>query len=93
MCCRFSWLPVVEDADESPFVYGYLCDLVEANHPIILGQDNANIPRIIAIFAEAFSVDAIPRTNDVYKRMVIITKQVQVIKHPQTTQTARSMHF
>ena len=34
--------------------------------------------RIIAIFAEAFSVDAIPANNDVYKRMVVITKQVQV---------------
>jgi len=73
----FGWLPVVEDVDESPFVYGYLCDLIEANHPIILGPNNANIPRIIAIFAEAFSVDGVPRTNDVYKRMVVITKQVQ----------------
>merc|ERR1711962_1744121 len=73
----FGWLPVVEDVDESPFVYGYLCDLIEANHPIILGPNNANIPRIIAIFAEAFSVDGIPSTNDVYKRMVVITKQVQ----------------
>jgi len=73
----FGWLPVVEDVDESPFVYGYLCDLVEGNHPIILGPNNSNIPRIIAIFAEAFSVDAIAATNEVYKRMVNITKQVQ----------------
>ena len=34
----FSWLPVVEDVDESPFVYGYLCDLIEANHQLILGN-------------------------------------------------------
>ena len=34
----FSWLPVVEDVDESPFVYGYLCDLIEANHQLILGK-------------------------------------------------------
>jgi len=73
----FGWLPVVEDVDESPFVYGFLCDLIEANNAIILGPNNANIPRIIAIFAEAFSVDGIPNTNDVYKRMVVITKQVQ----------------
>merc|ERR1719510_2766159 len=74
---RLSWLPVVEDVDESPYVYGYLCDLIEANHPIILGQNNANIPRIIAIFAEAFAVEALPSTNDVHKRMVNITRQVQ----------------
>merc|ERR1719414_2172099 len=72
-----SWLPVVEDVDESPYVYGYLCDLIEANHPMILGQNNSNIPRIIAIFAEAFSVEALPATNEVHKRMVNITRQVQ----------------
>lgn len=33
----FSWLPVVEDADEAPHVYGYLCDLIEQNNAIILG--------------------------------------------------------
>ena len=74
---RFSWLPVVEDVDESPYVYGYLCDLIEANHPRILGENNGNIPRIIAIFAEAFSVEALPATHEVYKRMVNITRQVQ----------------
>lgn len=25
----FSWLPVYDDSEETPFVYGYLCDLVE----------------------------------------------------------------
>ena len=73
-------MPVVEDVDESPYVYGYLCDLIEANHPRILGENNGNIPRIIAIFAEAFSVEALPATHEVYKRMVNITRQVQVCK-------------
>lgn len=73
----FQWLPVVEDVDESPFVYGYMCDLIEGNHPIILGPQNANIPRIIEIFAEAFSVDALPPTHEVHGRMVNITRQVQ----------------
>ena len=45
---------------------------------MILGQNNSNIPRIIAIFAEAFSVEALPTTNEVHKRMVNITRQVQV---------------
>lgn len=68
----------MEDVDEAPFVYGYLCDLIEGNHPVILGPENSNIPRIIAIFAEAFSVEAVPQKNEVYKRMVNITKQVKV---------------
>ena len=25
----FSWLPVYDDSEETPFVYGYLCDLTE----------------------------------------------------------------
>lgn len=33
----FSWLPVVEDADEAPHIYGFLCDLIEQNNQIILG--------------------------------------------------------
>jgi hypothetical protein len=75
---RFSWLPVSEDVDESPFVYGYLCDLIEGNHPIILGPNNSNLGRIVGIFAEAFSVDALPSTHEVHTRMVNIIRQVQV---------------
>ena len=82
---RFNWLPVVEDVDESPYIYGYLCDLIEANHPTILGNQNSNIPKIIAIFAEAFSCDALPPSNEVYGRMVNITKQVQVYYSIQST--------
>ena len=65
--------------DESPYIYGYLCDLIEANHPAILGNQNSNIPKIIEIFAEAFSCDALPPSHEVYGRMVNITRQVQVI--------------
>ena len=64
--------------DESPYIYGYLCDLIEANHPAILGNQNSNIPKIIEIFAEAFSCDALPPSHEVYGRMVNITRQVQV---------------
>ena len=74
----FSWLPVIEDSEEAPHVYGYLCDLIEGNHPLILGNQNGNIPRIIEIFAEAFACDALPSSNEVYGRMVNITRQVQV---------------
>jgi len=73
----FSWLPVVEDVDESPYIYGYLCDLIEGNHPLILGNQNSNIPKVIEIFAEAFSCDALPPSHEVYGRMVNITRQVQ----------------
>ena len=67
-----------EDVDESPYVYGYLCELVEANHPAILGENNANLPRIVQVVAEALAVDALPPDHEVKVRLVNIVKTVQV---------------
>ena len=36
-------------------VYGYLCDLIQANHPMVLCE---NPPRIVSVFAEAFYREA-----------------------------------
>ncbi|XP_039296349.1 importin-5 [Nilaparvata lugens] len=72
-----SWLPVWEDADEAPHVYDYLCELMEANHPVILGANNANLPRLVAIMAEAFAKEAVAPGSDVAKRMLIIVRQLQ----------------
>lgn len=78
MFYRLSWLPVWEDSDEAPHVYGYLCQLIENNHPIVLGPNNSNIPRLIAIMAEAFLRDAIPAEHEVKQRMLHIIRQIQV---------------
>lgn len=72
-----TWLPVWEDEDEAPHIYGYLCDLVEANHPIVLGPNHANLPRIISIIAEAFYKEVLDTDSDVYRRMLNIVRQVQ----------------
>ncbi|KDR17150.1 importin-5 isoform X1 [Zootermopsis nevadensis] len=72
-----SWLPVWEDDDESPHVYGYLCDLIETNHPLILGPNHVNLPKLIAIIAEAFARDAIDVEHEVAKRMVGLVRQIQ----------------
>ncbi|XP_065841037.1 importin-5-like isoform X3 [Oscarella lobularis] len=47
------WLPVTEDAEEAEHVYSYFCQLITSNNPIILGEGNSNLPRIISIFGEA----------------------------------------
>lgn len=73
-----TWLPVSEDEDEAEYVYGYLCDLIEANHPTVLGPNNNNLPKLISIIAEAFLRDGISIENAVAKRMVNIVQQVQV---------------
>uniref|UniRef100_A0A0K8TSJ3 Putative karyopherin importin beta 3 n=1 Tax=Tabanus bromius TaxID=304241 RepID=A0A0K8TSJ3_TABBR len=73
----FYWLPIIEDDDEAPYVYGYLCDLIQANHPIILGNNNANLPRIVSVIAQAFASDMIKPTSTEGTRMIGIVKQIE----------------
>lgn len=72
-----NWLPVLEDDDEAPHVYGYLCDLIESNHPVVLGPNNTNLPRLVGIMAEAFSKEVIEPTKEVGVRMTNIVRQIQ----------------
>jgi importin-5 len=58
-------------------VYGYLCDLIQANHPIILGNNNTNLPRIVSIIAESFHREVVPITNPEAVRMLGIVKQIE----------------
>jgi len=73
----FSWLPVTEDVDEAPYVYGFLADLIESNNPHILGANNSNLPRVIAIIAEALAVDVLPPEDLARQRLVNLIKEVQ----------------
>ncbi|KAH8294819.1 hypothetical protein KR018_003373 [Drosophila ironensis] len=73
----FSWLPISEDADEAVHIYGYLCELIEANHPVILGSNNCNLPRIFSIIAEAFCTKVVEVKSPVGTRMLTIVKQVE----------------
>jgi importin-5 len=75
---RLSWLPVWEDVDEAPHIYGFLCDLMESNNQALLGHDNANVPRIIAVMADAFARDALDPTSEVTQRMVRLLRHIQM---------------
>lgn len=72
-----NWLPVLEDDDEAPHVYGYLCDLIEANHPVVLGPNTSNIPKLVGIMAEAFSKEVVEPSDTVGIRMTNIVRQIQ----------------
>jgi len=72
----FNWLPVTEDVDEAPFVYGFLSYLVESNNPHILGPNNSNLPRVTAVIAEALAVDVLPPDHEVRARLIGIVRQV-----------------
>ena len=70
-------MPVTEDEEEAPHVYGYLCDLIQANHPIVLGANNSNLQRIVYIIAEALYREVIDPTHEVGRRMLEIVKQIE----------------
>lgn len=58
-------------------MYGYLCDLIQANHPLIIGANNSNLPRIVLIIAEAFKNKTIPDDNPEALRMINIVKHIE----------------
>ena len=51
------------------------------NHPVILGENNANLPRIVAIVAEAFQHEALPIASEVGARLLNIARLVRVTSH------------
>jgi len=73
----FSWLPVTEDVDEAPYVYGFLADLIESNNQHVLGSNNSNLPRVISIIAEALATEVLPPEDVARQRLVNLVKQVQ----------------
>ncbi|XP_064614966.1 importin-5-like isoform X2 [Liolophura sinensis] len=72
-----SWLPVTEDDDEAVHIYNFLCDLIEMNHPMVLGENNQNLPRILSIVGEVFFKESVEKDSDIYKRLLMIINQVK----------------
>ncbi|GAB1601055.1 importin-5-like [Argonauta hians] len=72
-----SWLPIWEDEDEAEHIYDYLCDLIQNNNMVILGENNSNLPRIFDIMATTFHKEVLKSDNAVYQRMVGILRQVE----------------
>lgn len=64
--------------EEIPHVYNYLCDLIESKNPKIIGQDDANIPNVIKLFADAFAKLSIEMNSDIGQRMILLLKNIQV---------------
>lgn len=71
-------MPVGVDKEEAPHVYEYLCDLIEANHTVVLGTNNAHLPRLISFFAEALLREAVLTDHPVMSRILSIVREIQV---------------
>uniref|UniRef100_A0A8C6A1U9 Importin 5 n=1 Tax=Marmota marmota marmota TaxID=9994 RepID=A0A8C6A1U9_MARMA len=72
-----SWLPLHEDKEEAVQTFNYLCDLIESNHPIVLGPNNTNLPKIFSIIAEGELHEAIKHEDPCAKRLANVVRQVQ----------------
>ncbi len=59
-------------------VYKNIVFLLNRNNPVIIGQDNSNVPNVIKLFANAFAKSSIEVNSVVGQRMVLILKHVQV---------------
>ncbi|KAG0314219.1 hypothetical protein BGZ97_009502 [Linnemannia gamsii] len=58
-----SWvqaLPLLNDEDEAPTTYTYLLDLIDAQHPSVLGLNNVNMPHLVTVMVEALVAGIIP---------------------------------
>lgn len=76
----FLWLnsmPIVYDSDEAKISYSFLCSLIEGNNPIILGQNNANLPKIFSVMIE-------PLANETIDDEVVVNRMVNIVKQINT---------
>ncbi|KAF9926818.1 hypothetical protein FBU30_003672 [Linnemannia zychae] len=72
-----SWvqtLPILHDEEEAPLTYSYMLDLLESQHPAVLGLNNVNVPRLVTVMVEALVAGVVP--EPVQGRMVYILKAV-----------------
>lgn len=68
---------MVEDHVEAPHVYGYLCDMIESNHPLVLGPNNSNIPIIISIICDSLVCEVYETHPELAIRIKAIVLQVK----------------
>lgn len=74
-----SWLPIWEDEAEIPHVYNFLFALIEQNHPLIMGENNSNLPRLVYIITETVSRNSLDINTEVGQKMVAFIKSVKVM--------------
>ncbi|KAK3832761.1 MAG: importin subunit beta-3 [Linnemannia gamsii] len=70
-----SWvqtLPILHDEEEAPQTYSYMLDLLESQHPAVLGLNNVNMPHLVTVMVEALVAGLVPEPTQ--SRMVYILK-------------------
>ncbi|XP_023577636.1 ran-binding protein 6 isoform X2 [Octodon degus] len=72
-----SWLPLHEDKEEAIQTLSFLCDLIESNHPIVIGPNNSNLPKIVSIIAEGKINETINCEDPCAKRLANVVRQIK----------------
>lgn len=68
-------LPILYDGDEATHTYTYLLSLLESNNPVVLGENNSNLPKVASILAQALVSD-LPFSSDLKTAMVSALKVI-----------------
>jgi len=73
-----SLLPIIVDVEEAAQSYTFLCQLIESNNQVIMGQNNANLPKIFSVFAEVLATEMFEGEDDypVLPRIVNLLKTI-----------------
>lgn len=73
-----SWLPIWEDEAEIPHVYSFLFTLIEQSHPLIMGENNSNLPRLVYIITETVSRNSLDVNTEIGQKMVAFILSIRV---------------
>ena len=52
--------------------------LLHSNNPLILGQDNCNVPRLLQIFTKVIEEDALMDSPETYDKVLNLCRHIQV---------------
>ncbi|RUS25813.1 importin subunit beta-3, partial [Jimgerdemannia flammicorona] len=70
----FAALPLTHDEEEAPVTYTYLLDLLDSQHPSIIGTNSENIPHLVSIFTDVLVAAILP--EQLAQRMAVTLKAV-----------------
>ncbi|GAB4851477.1 Importin-5 [Ancistrocladus abbreviatus] len=82
-------LPIRDDVAEAKYVHEQLCSMVERSDGDLLGPNNENLPKIVAVLAEAIIIEELA-TEEAANRMIKYLKHLQQTLSPSDLASAWS---
>lgn len=72
-----SWLPIRYDEEEVPHVYGFVCALLEQNHPQLMSNAMEIIPHFVYCLAVSLNCGVLKPEQPVFHRSMALVRHVQ----------------